>query len=325
MSGAARAGAALHDDQVFERPVVRGAYVLPGARDRRRAALDRELVEASRALVEVYSTLLDDHDLWTRLAAQEVSGLAATSDLVLLEVVEQPLRTVLGALGYEGEPSAAVWAERIQEPLRLLSSGPGTPEAGVLAAAAEHHLRELVIRLDLLTGGWDEQTGSGPADPGGRRSSLRRALRVARDVAVPAALIAFLSTAAGQSVAGDVGAALGAGGTDAVTAVTEVGLTAWLAMRRSPRAGSTRDLALGLGTLSRVLALIDPPPRDEAAVLPLRRAAMQLAADGARIEGPGWLGWAEAVLDVLADPDFETESMRALCRSAEHLTGAGSG
>ena len=141
------------DDEFEDNPLVKATFFTEQRRRARRSDLLDQLADASRGVVAAYRSLLDERHVWARLAQQDflAEDITLRDRVLLLEAVELDLMPALASLGYgQGPPPPEEWVERIQQPLRLLTTGGAPGKAGALAAEAEHNLRQLVGRLEAL-------------------------------------------------------------------------------------------------------------------------------------------------------------------------------
>lgn len=319
---------ALAADDRYENKLLINAPIFTSQRDARRQQLLRQLAGASRGLVAAYQALLEERQVWERLARQDVDThpLGLRGQVLLLEAAQHDIGPILEKLKYEGPPSPEEWVERIQQPLRILSHGVAPGQAIGLAADAEHSLRELVGRLDRLVGTTDQANELDPSPDLVRwlKTRLRGLLSAARDQVAPALVIAFFSTSAGVAGMGDPTAVVSAGGTAVLSRGAELGALAWMAHRRTPTGASARaDLQSGIKTLYDCIKLAGDPPRYDYSSLLIRRSAMQIVLDSTRLKDGAdderWWDWAKQVETVLADPDFAEGTAMELCHSVHLL------
>lgn len=328
----ARAAAeAVAADEDFEtNPITKARFFTQGRRTARRVELRRQLIKASRDMVEVYIALLDDRQIWEHLSRQkfEDSDLGLTRKMLVVEAATQPIAPMLKELGYgDVPPPAEEWAELIQQTLRILSYGVGPQQGARLAADAQCHLWDLVERLELLVEDAEREADHGPVDESDRgvKSRLRRMLKASCSVAAPVMLIAFSSTSIAAAVTGDAGmAAAIAGSQEAISSVLTLGAAGYIAQRRAPSLQTPRlDLESGVRTLERCINLVGDPPREDYATLLVGRAAMQLVADAGRLTAEHthdeWLNWATKVGTLLANTDFKQSSALKLCQKAKSI------
>ncbi|MGG5259574.1 hypothetical protein [Phycicoccus avicenniae] len=306
------ASTALAEDAEFENNLfTKASFFTSSRRDVRREELLDQLIDAGRGLAATYRGLLDDQEIWRHLARGEVNRqeVGLRGQVLLVEAARQNVEVVLDVLGYQGPPPAYEWVDRIQKPLiSLLAHGVTPDHAAVLAADTECQLRQLVARLEDLTDEADRVARSHEA--GGRRdvkSRLRRMVAAAHDRVTPTRLllVAVVSDMVGTGLMEGVGE----GATAGVSTLIAAGVCAALTHRSNPPGGDmVADLKSGLTTLYDVIKRAGEPPRQDYDGLLIRRAAMQLALDAARLPDPDatrrWQDWVEDVDELVTDASF---------------------
>lgn len=326
------AGRTVALDEEFERNLItKATFFLRERRQVRPEELLELMAHAGRGLVAAYRELLDEREVWESLAGGELDphAVGLRGKLLLLEAVQQDVVALLAHLDYgEGPPPAREWAERIQEPLKLLVHGAVPQDAATLAAGAEHHLRQLVGRLEKLV---DEAQGTSTvrdaAGTSALKSRLRRLLAAARDQVTPSRLL--LATVGSEvagvaAVSGGLDAAVTAGGAAGVTAVLHYGVLALMAQVGSPPgARRAADLTTQLETLHDTVALAGNQTCTPYVALLIRRAAVQLALDAIPALDGGaaerWWDWVDEVESVLAEEQVSSSSALALYDRAHEL------